>query len=173
MNFPHRVTFRSASPVLTNAPTSFALVTGSPYGIFLDPRTGTLSGIPTEPGLYEFGVTATNSAGTGNGTITIYVASDLDEPPAPDEVSLETLPPPDRFYQEMDAFIQQLEQRNDVSDNVRNYVEKGRKVDQELLDPTSDKFIKNVARSTGNAINTFLNSLRCLKKRLVMRWKAS
>lgn len=51
------------SIVASNSPTSYAAV-GLPFGLSLNPATGTISGTPTVPGGSVVGLTATNAAGT-------------------------------------------------------------------------------------------------------------
>jgi hypothetical protein len=49
-------------PYATNAPTSWTS-TPLPYGISIDPASGLISGRAIYPGVYVFGLTATNASG--------------------------------------------------------------------------------------------------------------
>jgi hypothetical protein len=59
----------------TNSPTGFSMVSGTfPRGLFLNTRTGLITGTPTKRGTFEFGIRATNAGGnstTANITISI------------------------------------------------------------------------------------------------------
>lgn len=65
----------SYSVVATNAPTSYAVATGTlPTGLSLNTTTGLISGTPTQVGTFAVGVTATNGGGTSAAaTITITI----------------------------------------------------------------------------------------------------
>ena len=56
----------------TGAPSSFSAV-GLPEGISLDPATGIMSGMTSEPGTYTVQVSATNTYGTGTFALQLYV----------------------------------------------------------------------------------------------------
>lgn len=58
----------------TGVPTSYT-ATGLPAGLVLDSSTGAVNGTPTTPGTYVVTLTATNSSGTTNFTLTITVAA--------------------------------------------------------------------------------------------------
>ncbi len=62
----------------TNSPTSYG-ATGLPAGLTVNTATGLISGTPTAAGTSTVTVSATNSGGTGNATLTLTVAA----PPAP------------------------------------------------------------------------------------------
>jgi PKD repeat protein len=57
----------------TNAPTSYA-ATNLPAGVTVNTTTGIVSGTPTTAGTYTATVSATNTGGTGNKTVTITVS---------------------------------------------------------------------------------------------------
>ncbi len=58
----------------SNSPTSFS-ATNLPPGLSFDSSQGLLSGTPTSTGTYSVGISATNTAGTTSGTLTIFVNS--------------------------------------------------------------------------------------------------
>ncbi len=60
----------------SNAPTSFA-ATGLPAGLSINALTGLISGTGTTSGNYAVGVSATNTFGTANSTLTITLGSNL------------------------------------------------------------------------------------------------
>lgn len=53
-------------------PMSFGAV-DLPPGITIDPETGVISGLPTDPGVYPITITATNSVGSARTTLTLTV----------------------------------------------------------------------------------------------------
>jgi len=65
----------SYNVVATNAPTSYAVASGTlPTGLSLNTTTGLISGTPTQVGTFAVGVTATNGGGTSAAaTITITI----------------------------------------------------------------------------------------------------
>lgn len=65
----------SYNVVATNAPTSYAVASGTlPTGLGLNTTTGLISGTPTQVGTFAVGVTATNGGGTSAAaTITITI----------------------------------------------------------------------------------------------------
>lgn len=65
----------SYNVIATNAPTAYAIVSGSlPTGLSFNTTNGLLSGTPTQVGTFAVGVTATNSGGTSApATITITI----------------------------------------------------------------------------------------------------
>jgi hypothetical protein len=58
----------------TNSPTSYGNTTALPDGLSLNATTGLISGTPTTAGNTTTTVTATNSGGTGNATLTFLIA---------------------------------------------------------------------------------------------------
>jgi len=66
----------SYNVVATNAPTSYAVASGTlPTGLSLNTTTGLISGTPTQVGTFAVGVTATNGGGTSAAaTITITIS---------------------------------------------------------------------------------------------------
>jgi hypothetical protein len=60
----------------TQSPHAYT-ATALPPGMEFDPFTGVISGVPTQPGNFQSNVSATNSSGTGNAILTIFVAADL------------------------------------------------------------------------------------------------
>ena len=58
----------------TNSPTSFG-ATGLPAGLTVNTVSGLISGTPTGPGISHVTVSATNSAGTGSGPLTLTVTA--------------------------------------------------------------------------------------------------
>ena len=62
----------------TNNPTSFA-ASGLPFGLSVDPLSGTISGTPQVSGMTTASISATNSGGTGSGSVVITVT----DPPPP------------------------------------------------------------------------------------------
>lgn len=55
----------SFQPRASDTPTSWALTSGAlPSGISLNTTTGKVTGVPTEAGVFEFGLKATNGSGT-------------------------------------------------------------------------------------------------------------
>ena len=70
--------------VASNAPTSYAIATGTlPAGLTLNSSTGLISGTPTAAGTSTLGITATNGVGTSaSATITITISN-----PAPPVVT--------------------------------------------------------------------------------------
>src|SRR5437868_7085794 len=62
----------------TNNPTSFN-ATGLPGGLTVNTTTGVISGTPTTAGTYSVTISATNSGGTGNATLTLTIVN----PPPP------------------------------------------------------------------------------------------
>jgi len=58
----------------TNSPTSFG-ATGLPAGLTVNTGSGLISGTPTGPGISHVTVSATNSAGTGSGPLTLTVTA--------------------------------------------------------------------------------------------------
>jgi hypothetical protein len=66
-----------AAPGITTAspgpsPITFA-ATGLPSGLSINPTTGLITGAPTVGGTFSVNLTATNSAGTGNATLTLTI----------------------------------------------------------------------------------------------------
>src|SRR5208282_2099445 len=57
----------------TNAPTSYG-ATGLPAGLTVNSGTGLISGTPTAAGTSTVTLSATNSAGTGNATLTLTIS---------------------------------------------------------------------------------------------------
>ncbi len=57
--------------------TSFAVNGTLPNGVSLNPTTGRISGTPTQPGIFNITLFATNGAGTGTGTLTITIAGEI------------------------------------------------------------------------------------------------
>jgi hypothetical protein len=68
--------FSAFSIAATGLPTSYT-ATGLPPGLALNSVTGAITGTPTVSGNFVVGITATNSAGTTVGTLTITVAAQL------------------------------------------------------------------------------------------------
>ncbi len=64
----------------TKGPTSFA-ATGRPSGTTFSTTTGVIGGSATSPGVYNIGLSATNSFGTGNATL-VLTANDPNPPVA-------------------------------------------------------------------------------------------
>jgi hypothetical protein len=65
----------SASINATNAPTSYALASGTlPTGVSLSGTSGAITGIPTVAGNGSVTITASNGGGNGTGTITFNIA---------------------------------------------------------------------------------------------------
>src|SRR5438477_427458 len=62
----------------TNSPTSFN-ATGLPAGLTVNTTNGLISGTPTTAGTYSVTISATNSGGTGNATLTLTIVN----PPPP------------------------------------------------------------------------------------------
>lgn len=58
----------------SNAPQSYA-ARNLPAGLTINARTGQISGIPTQAGTFTVAISATNSTGTGNGTLTLNIAA--------------------------------------------------------------------------------------------------
>lgn len=56
----------------TDSPTTYS-ATGLPAGLTLDPGTGVISGAPGAVGTFAVALTATNAAGTGEGTLTVSI----------------------------------------------------------------------------------------------------
>jgi hypothetical protein len=57
-----------------NSPSNYA-ASGLPAGLSINPSSGLISGIPTEPGNFSVSVTASNAAGSGMGLISMYVVA--------------------------------------------------------------------------------------------------
>lgn len=68
-NFTYVVTFSGVS-------SGFSAV-GLPDGLSLDGNTGLISGIPTTAGIYAVTLSATNGAGTGMGTLTLTIMTQI------------------------------------------------------------------------------------------------
>jgi uncharacterized repeat protein (TIGR03803 family) len=66
--------------VATNTPASFG-ASNLPPGLSIDPATGIISGTPTQSGPFTVGLTATNSSGTGNGTLSLTISPAPVQPP--------------------------------------------------------------------------------------------
>ena len=59
------------------AATSYAFTGQLPNGVTLNTLTGQISGTPTQPGIFNVSLFATNGAGTGTGTLTITIAGEI------------------------------------------------------------------------------------------------
>ena len=67
----------------TNSPTSYSITTGTlPTGLMLNASSGQINGSPLQTGLFNLTIGATNSAGTGTGSLALTVNSDLAIAPA-------------------------------------------------------------------------------------------
>jgi DNA/RNA endonuclease G (NUC1) len=62
-----------------NGPTSYG-ASGLPEGLSVNTTTGVISGIPTTPGSYTTGLTASNAAGDGTAVLTINVQANPNAP---------------------------------------------------------------------------------------------
>ncbi len=60
----------------SNAPASYN-ASGLPQGLTINPANGLISGTPTQVGTFSVGLSAVNSAGTGNGTLNLTVLAGL------------------------------------------------------------------------------------------------
>jgi Putative Ig domain len=69
----------SITPNTNHNPTSFGPDT-LPHGLFVNPITGTIFGIPTSPGSFTVTLSASNGCGTGYGTLNLMI----DGLPSPD-----------------------------------------------------------------------------------------
>jgi hypothetical protein len=62
----------SFTPNTNHNPTSFGPDT-LPHGLFVNPNTGEIYGVPTSPGSFTAMLSASNGCGTGSGTVTVTI----------------------------------------------------------------------------------------------------